>query len=88
MKKHKDYQYPFRVIFLPTYIAITMCLGIFIGQNMVSSIHFNDDITKEVSKFKQIISYIENDYVNEVNMPQLLEKTTKNLLKDLDPHTT
>ena len=88
MKKYKDCQYPFRVIFLPTYIAITMCLGIFIGQNMVSSIHFNDDITKEVSKFKQIISYIENDYVNEVNMPQLLEKTTKNLLKGLDPHTT
>lgn len=74
---------------LPLYIAIAICVGVFIGANMAgtpksSSSNFMQSLTK----FRQVLTYIENDYVDEVDSDQLVENAIKSVLKDLDPHTS
>ena len=43
---------------------------------------------KSFSKFRQVLSYIENDYVDEVNTEAILEEVIDDMLERLDPHTS
>lgn len=41
-----------------------------------------------MSKFRQVLSYVENDYVDEVNTEDILEEVIDEMLQKLDPHTS
>lgn len=45
------------------------------------------DLVKNLQKFRQILTYIENDYVDEVDTDELVEGAISNVLKELDPHS-
>lgn len=45
------------------------------------------DLMKSLYKLRQVISYIENDYVDEVNTEELVEEVIVDMLEKLDPHT-
>lgn len=78
-----------RAIRLPIYIAITLCIGVFIGANMAgSSAAPTSDLMKSLNKFRQVLTYVQNDYVDEVDTDQLVEGAIEQMLKDLDPHTS
>lgn len=74
---------------LPLYIAITLCIGVFIGANMAGSTSTpTSAFMKSLNKFRQVLSHVENDYVDEVDSDELVESAITNMLKELDPHTS
>ncbi len=86
MSAHKNSN---RAVRLPLYIALTLCIGVFIGANMVgSSTTSGTDLMDSMNKFRQVLTHIENDYVDEVDSDELVESAITNMLEDLDPHTS
>ncbi|MEP1035455.1 S41 family peptidase [Ekhidna sp.] len=86
MSTHKNSN---RAVRLPLYIALTLCVGVFIGANMAgSSASPTSDFMQSLSKFRQVLTHIENDYVDEVDSDELVESAITNMLEDLDPHTS
>lgn len=74
---------------LPLYIAIAICIGVFIGANMAGSAPVtSSDFVNSLNKFRQVLSYIENDYVDEVDSDKLVEGAITKMLEELDPHTS
>ncbi len=75
-------------IALPTIIAVSILLGIFLSKI------FNNDIgvqpllsSSKTNKLSVILDYIENEYVDEISIEELTESAIPKILKDLDPHS-
>jgi len=75
------------IIRLPIIIAITLVGGIFIGAKMFNTGTQVNDISKSANKFRDIISYINSEYVDTVNTDQLTEEAINKMLEKLDPHS-
>ena len=71
---------------LPLYISIAICVGVFIGANMAGTPTKSSNFIQSLAKFRQVLTFIENDYVDDVNSDKLVENAIKSMLKDLDPH--
>jgi carboxyl-terminal processing protease len=71
---------------LPLYISMGIALGIFIGAQMAGG-GSKPDLMKSLYKLRQVVSYIENDYVDEVDTEELVEGVIENMLEKLDPHS-
>ncbi len=85
MSKHNNSKQAIR---LPLYVAIAISIGVFLGANMVNSSSTpTQGLVKNFQKFRQVMTYIENDYVDDVNTDELVESAISNVLKELDPHT-
>jgi len=83
--KHNNSKYAIR---LPILIALAICLGIFIGANMTSGKTENkDSVYNSLYKFRQVITHIDNFYVDEVKSEELVETAIENMLEELDPHS-
>jgi len=86
MSTHKNSNQAIR---LPLYIAITLCIGVLIGANMAGSTSApTSDFMNSLNKFRQVLTHIENDYVDEVDSEKLVESAISNMLEELDPHTS
>ncbi|MEP4535201.1 MAG: S41 family peptidase [Cyclobacteriaceae bacterium] len=73
---------------LPIYISAAVALGILIGANMAGETSpVVGNIYKSISKFRQVLTYIQNDYVDDVNPDNLVEDAIVEMLTKLDPHT-
>jgi len=72
---------------LPLYIAMAIAIGIFIGANMADGSGSADNLYKSVYKFRQVLSHIQNDYVDEVDTEELSETAITEMLAKLDPHS-
>lgn len=72
---------------LPLLIGIALASGIFIGANM-----FGPKPTKDVNlisqKFREILTYIDRDYVDTVDTERLVENAIGEMLSELDPHSS
>lgn len=78
-----------RAVRLPLYIAITLCVGVFIGANMAGSTSATtSNFMNSLNKFRQVLTHIENDYVDEVDSEELVESAISSMLEELDPHTS
>ena len=74
---------------LPLYISIAICIGVFIGANMIEPSGTNsNEFIRNLSKFRQVLTSIENDYVDEVDIDELVEIAITKMLDKLDPHTS
>ncbi|WP_420576228.1 S41 family peptidase [Ekhidna sp.] len=86
MSTHKNSS---RAVRLPLYIAITLCVGVFIGANMAGSTSATtSNFMNSLNKFRQVLTHIENDYVDEVDSEELVESAISSMLEELDPHTS
>jgi carboxyl-terminal processing protease len=77
-------------IYLPLLLALAIATGIFIGRRMNypnRPVAFASQDMRE-QKLREIISYIDYDYVDEVNTDSLLDLTITDLLHKLDPHSS
>lgn len=72
---------------LPLFLSIAIAAGIFIGANMTSSTKGASDLAKSLHKFREILNYVDNNYVDEVETEDLVEKAITDMLEELDPHT-
>jgi carboxyl-terminal processing protease len=82
------YKNPKSSVRLPLFISIAICVGMFIGANMVEQPTASNQLIQNLAKFRQVLTYIENDYVDEVDSEKLVESAIENMLKELDPHTS
>jgi len=75
-------------LYIPALVAITLVLGILIGNRLSRNAAKNIPATSNVNKFDAIVNLIQNAYVDSISTDSLIEKTIPQLLKNLDPHTT
>lgn len=71
---------------LPIFLALALVCGIFIGAVMSNNAR-NANIMENVRKYGQILTLIESDYVDTVNMEELVDFSITKMLEKLDPHT-
>lgn len=77
-----------QAIRLPIFIALAIALGIFIGANMTGSIGPKpESVNESLSKFRQVVSHINDFYVDDVNSEELVETAIEEMLQELDPHS-
>ena len=50
---------------LPLFLAIAIAAGILIGANMAEKSSSANDLVKSVFKFREILNYIEKNYVDQ-----------------------
>jgi carboxyl-terminal processing protease len=72
---------------LPLLIGIALASGIFIGANMFGP-KPSRDINVISQKFREILTYIDRDYVDTVDTDKLVEKALGEMLSELDPHSS
>jgi carboxyl-terminal processing protease len=77
-------------LFVPLLIAVSVAAGILIGNllNRNSQPGFVGLSAGSSNKISEILSYIDQGYVDSVNTGSIIEKTIPEILKNLDPHTT
>ncbi len=78
------------IIILPTLIAVSVAMGILIGNmlNKNSQPVFNGFGMGQSNKISTILDLIDKGYVDSVNIGSIVEQTIPELLKNLDPHTS
>ena len=77
-------------LYIPLGLAVTLCVGIIMGMRLSGgnqNSNFNSLSTKKGSKLSEILSYIEHEYVDTIDIVQLEEKAIQTLLQELDPHS-
>jgi carboxyl-terminal processing protease len=77
-------------IYIPLLLGAALAAGIIIGKRLNFPSRpvalMNQELREQ--KFRQIINFIEYDYVDQVNTDSLLDLTITELLRKLDPHST
>ena len=72
--------------FSTTTVSILIVLALLIGMQLNKLIS-GDSIFEQLTKFKEVLSYTEKFYVDEVDTPKLVESAINGLLAELDPHS-
>lgn len=76
--------------FTPVVIAISIVIGVFIG--MFYTKHFTSNrlgiINGSSNKLNALLRIVDDQYVDTVNMTNLVEKAMPQILAELDPHST
>lgn len=75
-------------IAMPLIIAVSVVLGMFIQQNIsVKNTNYNTPSNASSTKLDDVLNYINREYVDTVNVNDIVEKTIPIVLEDLDPHS-
>ena len=71
---------------LPILLTIAILVGVFIGSEFAEP---KQDLKylSSMTKFRELLEYIENDYVDTVDTESLIEESIQEMLDKLDPHT-
>jgi carboxyl-terminal processing protease len=72
---------------LPVFLAVALVCGILIGAVM-SKNGSKSNITGNYLKYMEILNLIDRDYVDTVNMDELVDFSIDKMLEKLDPHTS
>lgn len=72
---------------LPIIVTSAVAIGVLLGANFTTSDTPSGDINKSLFKFREVLGYIDRNYVDEVNSDELVETAITNMLEKLDPHT-
>jgi carboxyl-terminal processing protease len=73
---------------LPLFFGLAMALGIIIGANFTRpKLQTGEAILKNTLKLREILFYIDKEYVDSVNTGELVEKAIGGMLEKLDPHS-
>lgn len=73
-------------VWLPLWIALGIALGIFIG-NTFSIFNSRRSLFNRGDKLEAILEYINDAYVDSINMQNVLEGAIPNIINQLDPHS-
>ena len=72
---------------LPLLLSVALAGGIFIGATMFGGSTNMNKVIKGVDKIKEILMYVDRDYVDPVNTEELVDYSIEKMLEKLDPHT-
>ncbi|MEQ8924404.1 MAG: S41 family peptidase [Fulvivirga sp.] len=84
MSEYQNTKYQIR---LPIILAIGLAAGIFLGATFSESPKIQNDLNKDIQKFKEVLTLIDKNYVDEVNTEELVENAIEHMLGKLDPHS-
>lgn len=70
---------------LPLWIALAIVLGIFIGNKF--SVFDRGIKVAGTEKLNMVLNYIEESYVDPINMRELIEDALPHIVRELDPHS-
>ncbi len=68
--------------FYPLFFAIILLVGVFIGNSLKPFFHQSEN-----NKINEIISYVEDNYVDTISKEKLTELAISGMLQSLDPHS-
>lgn len=71
---------------LPIFLALAVICGIFIGAAM-SKKGSEQSIAGNYLRYAEVLNYIQQDYVDTVNVDKLVDYSITQMLDKLDPHT-
>lgn len=74
-------------IVLPILLAITLAVGILTGATLSDPTTGKSNFISSLVKFKEILTYVERDYVDEVDAEKLVGEAIIEMLEKLDPHS-
>jgi carboxyl-terminal processing protease len=81
-------------LYLPIIIAVFLVIGIYIGRQLsyfsdINQAFYALSQNKKISnnKIDNLLRYIQEEYVDTVNLDSLSDKVVENILKQLDPHS-
>jgi carboxyl-terminal processing protease len=79
-----------KLTYIPLLIAVSIAGGILIGNllNRNSQSGLTGFISAKTNKISTVLDLIDQEYVDSVNVPDIIEKTIPEILKNLDPHTS
>jgi carboxyl-terminal processing protease len=72
--------------FSTTTVSIFIIVALLLGMQ-INKLISGDSIFEQLTKFKEVLSYTEKFYVDEVDTHKLVESAISGLLSDLDPHS-
>jgi carboxyl-terminal processing protease len=72
---------------MPLILTLGLAAGIFIGATVVENEPGERSFLSGIMKFREVITYIDKAYVDEVNTDELVETAIVKMLEKLDPHT-
>ncbi len=84
MSKTKNSNFQIR---LPIFLTLAVAAGILIGATMVNTGSNPNNLVSSYLKFKEVLQYIQRDYVDEVQTDELVETAINKMLEKLDPHS-
>ena len=74
---------------LPLFLALALAAGVIIGSSSFKISTAGAQATaKGYLKFRDILSYVDRDYVDSVDVEELSDFAISKMLEKLDPHTT
>ncbi|HOI88601.1 MAG TPA: peptidase S41, partial [Lentimicrobium sp.] len=81
------------VIYLPIAFALVLVAGIFVGASLVKVSSSNQNLIQRIQSrnfdpVDNVISYIEQEYVDSVDVYKLRQSAIAGMLSDLDPHSS
>ncbi len=81
-KKNNRYQ-----ISIPIILAVGIAAGMLIGATFTESPRGSNDLGDNVKKFREVLTLIDQSYVEDVDMDILVEDAIEHMLTELDPHS-
>ena len=80
-------------LYLPIIIAVFLVIGIYIGRQLsyfsdINQAFYALSQNKKISnnKIDNLLRYIQEEYVDTVNLDSLSDKVVENILEQLDPN--
>lgn len=84
-KTYKNSRYQ---VSLPIILVVGMAAGMLIGATFGGSTPAHNDLNRSVQKFREVLTLIDQNYVEEVNTEKLTDQAITYVLKELDPHSS
>lgn len=75
-------------VFLPLLLLLFLVIGMFIGLSISNKNLTKGNTQQQINKYGHIIKLIESNYVDSVDVQQLVDESLAHMLGELDPHTS
>ena len=67
-------------------LCLGLAAGVFVGARL-NTPKGSSDVGSDVQKFREVLTQIQNDYVDTVNTSELVDDAIQHMLNKLDPHS-
>src|SRR5262245_32874058 len=72
---------------LPIVLCLGLAAGVLIGASLGTNKGGAADVGRDVQRFRDVLTQIQNEYVDTVNTTALVDDAIQHMLNKLDPHS-
>lgn len=72
----------------PVLVAVSLCLGILVGARLNNRSYGSHGARSAMAKMQEVLTLIQDAYVDEVSPDSLVDISLREILKNLDPHSS